>query len=316
LLVLLLLVSCVFGVLRFGTVGDWGGQPDKPFTTKVEVQVAKQLGITSAEIETNFTIAVGDNFYNLGVKDEYDPRFKETFEVVYTAKSLQSRWYVLAGNHDHWGNVTGQIAYTNHSPRWYFPSEWYTETFPLDEHGHTVQILFIDTVVIAGDWPDGVPQALGPVDPQKAHAELQWIENTLKASTADWILCAGHYPVWSVAEHGPTQILVEHLKPLLEKYNVAAYFNGHDHNLQHLKETDKQVNYFVVGASHDAEDNQANKGNVPHDSLKYFWPNSSSDSDGGFATFEIQDNNTMTVSFIEDTGRVLYKYNINNPRMK
>lgn len=54
--------------------------------------------------------------------------------------------------------------------------------------------------------------------------------------------------VWSVAEHGPTQVLVENLKPLLEQYGVTAYFCGHDHNMQHL--TDSGVQYYVTGAGH------------------------------------------------------------------
>ncbi len=54
--------------------------------------------------------------------------------------------------------------------------------------------------------------------------------------------------VWSVAEHGPTQELVQKLKPMMEKYGVSAYYCGHDHNLQHL--TDSTIQYYVVGAGH------------------------------------------------------------------
>ena len=56
--------------------------------------------------------------------------------------------------------------------------------------------------------------------------------------------------VWSVAEHGPTEILVECLRPLLIEYNVTAYFCGHDHTMQHLHEEDSSVEYFVSGAGH------------------------------------------------------------------
>jgi hypothetical protein len=35
---------------------------------------------------------------------------------------------------------------------------------------------------------------------------------------------------------------------LLKQYNVAAYFSGHDHNLQHIKRTDSPLQYIVSGA--------------------------------------------------------------------
>lgn len=63
--------------------------------------------------------------------------------------------------------------------------------------------------------------------------------------------------MWSIAEHGPTQQLVDRLRPLLIKYNVAAYFCGHDHNMQHINEKNSSVEYFVVGAGHATNPSQA-----------------------------------------------------------
>ena len=43
---------------------------------------------------------------------------QDTFESVFTAKSLNIPWYVLAGNHDHAGDVRAQIDYSRKSSRW------------------------------------------------------------------------------------------------------------------------------------------------------------------------------------------------------
>lgn len=50
--------------------------------------------------------------------------------------------------------------------------------------------------------------------------------------SAPYLVVGGHYPIYSVAEHGPTQCLIDRLRPLLYKYNATTYLCGHDHNLQ------------------------------------------------------------------------------------
>ena len=45
---------------------------------------------------------------------------------------------------DHEGNVTAQIAYSSHSTRWTFPSEFYTQSFTSSD-GVTLDLIMIDT---------------------------------------------------------------------------------------------------------------------------------------------------------------------------
>ena len=78
-------------------------------------------------LNCQFIVGVGDNFYFDGVKDVRDPRFNLTFERTYSDKSLHVPWYMIAGNHDHKGNVSAQIAYTKVSRRWNFPHFYYSK---------------------------------------------------------------------------------------------------------------------------------------------------------------------------------------------
>ena len=83
-------------VLRFMMIGDWGGQSSKPHYTDAEMKVSDQMGKTASDIGANFTVAVGDNFYDDGVKDVDDKRFKETFEVRWLTQLLGVRMSAAA----------------------------------------------------------------------------------------------------------------------------------------------------------------------------------------------------------------------------
>ena len=69
------------GSLSFLALGDWGGQPSSPYYTTAEKDIAAAMGKTAQNVGSQFTIALGDNFYDMGVTNVNDPRFKETFEV-------------------------------------------------------------------------------------------------------------------------------------------------------------------------------------------------------------------------------------------
>ena len=51
------------------------------------------MGRIGEKLDIDFVISTGDNFYDNGLKGVYDPAFRESFTKIYTAKSLQKRWY-------------------------------------------------------------------------------------------------------------------------------------------------------------------------------------------------------------------------------
>ncbi|XP_048473841.1 tartrate-resistant acid phosphatase type 5-like isoform X1 [Rhincodon typus] len=287
-------------VIRFLAIGDWGGLPYSPFTTPVEKRTARQMGVVVEFMGADFVLSLGDNFYYNGVNSVTDKRFQETFEEIFSAKSLKDvPWFVVAGNHDHLGNVTAQIEYSKVSKRWNFPHYYYDLNFTIKDSNTTVTILMLDTVLLCGnsdDFQGKEPEA--PKDYNVANAQLEWIRDKLKNSRSDFLIVAGHYPVWSIAEHGPTRCLVKKLYPLLTQYKISAYFCGHDHNLQFIQDSNG-IGYVLSGAGNFMENSTKHKDHVPKEWLKFFYADIS--SLGGFVYVEIT-SDEMTITFFEALG--------------
>lgn len=294
--------------LRFFAIGDFGGSPDPPYYSAVEAAVAERMGSIADAYQTSFTLALGDNFYDKGVKDVEDKRFVETFEDVFNAGSLQTPWYILAGNHDHHGNASAEIAYSKVSKRWNFPYYYYTTNYDIPG-GKSLDIVMLDTVLLCGNtkYDSEHDQPIGPEDVFLAESQWAWIEQQLESSKANYLLVAGHFPVWSIAEHGPTGCLVDRLDPLLYKYNVTAYLSGHDHNLQHLQTSkgEETMDYIVTGSADKVEYNTDHKHSVPRESSKFFWADIK--KLGGFVYFDVTAQN-LTVTFIAGDKTQLYQH--------
>ncbi|KAM9312062.1 tartrate-resistant acid phosphatase type 5 [Gastrophryne carolinensis] len=291
--------------LRFAVIGDWGGLPLPPYYTKQETLVADELGKTVANWGADFILSVGDNFYYDGVTDVADLRFKATFESVFTAESLQNvPWYVIAGNHDHNGNVTAQLAYSNVSSRWNYPDLYYDLSFKIPSTNLTVRLLLLDTIVMCGNSDDfHSEQPLGASNTKMADDQLAWLMEKLESAKEDYLLVAGHYPVWSVAEHGPTHCLLHHVEPLLKKYKATAYFCGHDHNMQYLQD-DSNIGYVLSGAGNFMENSRKHDDDVPQGYLRFF--QGEEETMGSFAYVKITAKE-MTITYIQSGGKSLFQ---------
>ncbi|KAM6942455.1 tartrate-resistant acid phosphatase type 5a [Lycodopsis pacificus] len=289
--------------IKFLAVGDWGGLPYPPYITAVQKYTAREMSKVAEQLGADFVLALGDNFYYKGVDSVDSPRFQETFESVYTAKSLKVPWYVLAGNHDHVGSVKAQIEYSHKSDRWKFPSYYYELNFRIPNTGKTLTIIMLDTIMLCGnsdDFEDEKPQ--GPVRAVDANRQLTWLQERLARSKADFLLVAGHYPVWSVSEHGPTECLLQRLQPLLIKHKATAYLCGHDHNLQYIEESG--VGYVVSGAGNFLDPDVRHWDHVPKGAVKFFTGQAS--TLGGFVHAEVT-KNKMYLTFLQARGTSLYR---------
>jgi tartrate-resistant acid phosphatase type 5 len=228
--------------LNFLVVGDWGrhGETDQS-------EVAEQMGKTAQNINARFVISVGDNFYEDGVASVDDKQWGASFEDVYTASSLQVPWYAILGNHDYHASCDAQIAYSKMSSRWRMPARYFMQSHRLDK-GTNADFFSIDTKPTVKMYYDRFFEegTRDQVITQNVPEQMAWFKQALAASKAQWKIVIGHHPIYSGGEHGDTPELIESILPLLKEHNVQVYFNGHDHDLQHLMAGD--INLFVSGA--------------------------------------------------------------------
>jgi len=189
---------------------------NEPYYSPGQAATAKGMNTIASQLNAQFVLAVGDNVYRHGAVDEFDTRFRDSYESVYDGSALQKPWYAVFGNHDYNGNTTAQLEYVKHSSRWQFPSPFYKNSFT-SEDGATIDFIMIDTgkqnfichfngvimissVELASMTEKEIGQE-GYFDPlplfgkERATDQWSWIESEISSSTADYVLVVGHYPV-------------------------------------------------------------------------------------------------------------------------
>jgi acid phosphatase len=169
------------------------------------------------------------------------------------------------------------------------PARYYQRSETVDGNT-TVDFFFLDTTPMAG-FPTIEAMFRRHLRSQDVPKQMEWFESALAASTAPWKIVVGHHPVYSGGEHGDTPFIVKNVLPLLEKYKVQAYINGHDHDLQHLQAG--RVNLFCSGAGSAIRPTQT----TPHTHF--------ASATSGFMTMALQPDK-MEVRMINDRGRQIY----------
>jgi hypothetical protein len=263
------------------------GYYDQPIIAEVMGEVA---GITGVE----FVAALGDVHHFMGIQSVNDPLWLSNYELIYKHPELMIPWFPILGNHEYEGNTDAVIAYSKVSRRWQMPERYYAKTFEVTDSTE-VLLLFIDTAPlidkyrVSDDHPDAREQSV--------ENQLRWLDNTLKKSTAKWKVVMGHHPIYAGTTKSESERtdLQKRLLPILDKYEVDIYYNGHIHNFQHINTNGSAIDYFVNSSA------SQSRVVVPFEGTIF------SSSATGFALCSLNDSILVT-SFIDKTGKIIYQH--------
>jgi tartrate-resistant acid phosphatase type 5 len=303
--------------LHFLVAADWGGLPVWPWVTPAQRGVAAAMGRVAEAEHSAFCLSLGDHFYFHGVRSAEDKRWRRTFERPFSAPALKAPGFfrVVAGNHDHAGNISAQLAYASRPrSRWRYPAlqHAWRETLA-DEQRTSVAFVLIDTVELCG-----MPRARGA--PPRATRAWAWVERALAAAEdADYIVVGGHYPVHSPSSHGPTACLQRRLQPLLRRHRASVYVSGHDHALFHVTDDGggaeggaSPVQFHGVGAGF-MTTNSRRHAHTCAAQLRFHHRHARTRDAlvaGGFAGVRVTSGEGMTVEHIDSEGRTLYSHTV------
>ncbi|XP_062118078.1 purple acid phosphatase 17-like [Humulus lupulus] len=282
------------GSLSFLVIGDWGRRGD--FN---QSQVAFQMGKIGEKLDIDFVVSTGDNFYDNGLRSEFDTAFEESFTNVYTQNSLQTQWYSVLGNHDYRGDAEAQLSPLLQK----IDSRWLClRSFVVN--AELADIIFLDTTPLVDMYfsdPEDHNYDWRGISSRKDYISglLMDVEKAVKGSHATWKIVVGHHAIRSVGHHGDTKELIDQLLPILKANEVDFYMNGHDHCLEHVSDTSSPIQFLTSGAG-----SKAWRGDIKglnKEGLNFFY-------DGqGFMSVKLA-SNEAEIAFYDVFGNVLHTW--------
>ena len=179
-----------------------------------QYEVARRMEQFHTKFPFDFVIMLGDNIYGSKRPKDFDRKFAIPYKPLLDSGV---KFYASLGNHD-------------------VPAELYYKPFNMNGHRYyafnqgNVRFFALDS-----DY----------MDP----AQVEWLENELRTSTATWKIPFFHHPLYSSGgEHGSSLELRRLLEPIFVANGVRVVFSGHDHIYERTK-PQQGIYYFVEGSA-------------------------------------------------------------------
>jgi tartrate-resistant acid phosphatase type 5 len=251
-----LIVQCTSS-FNFMSIGDWGCVPIGGWHKQDQLTVAQEFTRKARELNPQFILNTGDNFYYCGVHNLSDPYFNTTFEDVYNDSSLMVKWFGCLGNHDYGYPLSAdsQILYTYfNSSRWMIPNRYYYTRYESNEVN--ISLVVLDSSPCQSPYTSSNPRGWDPcgsvipgcpgctfhqnVIKQNCTKQYEWFENITKTIPEnDWKIVMTHAPAMDL-DNAP-------FVSLIQKTKFHMYINGHVHNLGQYTIDNKGL-YITTGA--------------------------------------------------------------------
>lgn len=206
--------------------------------------IAEMMGELGEMIGPEFVLATGDVHHFEGVRSVNDPLWMTNFELIYSHPELMIPWYPICGNHEYRGNTQVVVDYSAVSRRWEMPARYYTKVF--DEEGVTLRVVWIDTTPLIDKYRrDSVKYA--DACRQDIDSQLEWLDSVLETAQEDWVIVAGHHPIYADTYKSETERLdmQNRVDAILRRHRVDMYICGHIHNFQHIRVEGSDIDYIV-----------------------------------------------------------------------
>ena len=207
--------------------------------------IAELMGVMGETIGPEAIVAAGDVHHFEGVVSTQDPLWMTNYELIYSHPELMITWLPVLGNHEYRGNTQAVLDYRNISRRWEMEGRYYTKVY--DDNGVSIRLVLIDTTPLINRYHNS--STYPGVDSQDIDAQLKWIDKTLNEATEDWVIVAGHHPMYADTKKDliEQKDMQERLLPILQRYKskVAMYVCGHIHNFQHIRRGNDGIDYVV-----------------------------------------------------------------------